>query len=857
MADTEAEQAPAGGRVSAALDRAVAAWIGGVAGRPVVTLVVLALLLAGAAWAATGLRVDTDSSRMLAAHLGYQQRAQALDTAFPALKESLVVVIRAETADDADRAARTVTERLGRRGDVLSDVFSAATDPVMVRHGLLYLDREELRHRLSRLGRFAPAIAALRESPTLGTFMAVLGQAARASDGFVGPLYAETARVVDAVLEGRPRDFAWTAALGGAGGPIMRTVTARPALDYTRLSPARPAIEAVRAELDAARRGLGPAVEIGLTGDPVLRAEELESVTRTLPLSLGLSLVMVAVLLRIFLRSTGRSLVALLALLTTLVLTTGFAAVAVGALNLISIAFIVLMVGLGIDFAIHVLAHLAEPGPRAIRDRLTGTGRVLGAALCLSALSTALAFLAFTVTDFVGMAQLGLIGGVGVLIAFAVAVTLIPAVAALRPGLAIAAPGRSAPAVPSGMRRGVAWSAALVGLAAAGIGLDVRFEPDPMELRDPGSPSVVAHRWLAASPDTAPDRFSLLAATPEEAAALARRVEGIEGVDHAVWLGDLLPEDQEAKLALIADTSPAILPALRGNGLARALPSMTPAMVAERLEDSGDDAGRRLAATLRSYASRRGLALDAQLEQALFAHFPALVGRLTGQLGASGMTAADLPAPLVRRFHAPDGPWRVEIRAGADLSNPARRRALTERLGAVAPGVTGAPAQIEGARGTVAEAMLLATGLAFVTTGVIAWVVLGRLLAVAAILIPLGLAGAVVAAASVLLDIPFNFANVIVLPLMVGLGVDSGIHMVSRATRSEGGRSVFATSTPRAVLASALTTIAAFGTLGLSAHPGTASMGWMLAIALAASVAMIFALTPALVGLQRWFTSGR
>ncbi|MDT8344408.1 MAG: hypothetical protein RQ752_08220, partial [Thermohalobaculum sp.] len=169
-------------------------------------------------------------------------------------------------------------------------------------------------------------------------------------------------------------------------------------------------------------------------------------------------------------------------------------------------------------------------------------------------------------------------------------------------------------------------------------------------------------------------------------------------------------------------------------------------------------------------------------------------------------------------------------------------------VAAVAPEAGGPPAQVEGAARAVAAAMVQAAGLALGGTLVLAFLVLRRVRLVAAILLPLMLAGAVTLAASVLLGLPFNYANVIVLPLMIGVGVDAGIHL---ALRSDAAAAVGDTSTPRAVLASALTTIAAFGTLALSDHRGTASMGLMLTIAMAASVAMIFALTPWLVRLGR------
>ncbi|MEL7138468.1 MAG: hypothetical protein AAFP67_05435, partial [Pseudomonadota bacterium] len=196
------------------------------------------------------------------------------------------------------------------------------------------------------------------------------------------------------------------------------------------------------------------------------------------------------------------------------------------------------------------------------------------------------------------------------------------------------------------------------------------------------------------------------------------------------------------------------------------------------------------------------------------------------------------------RFRAADGRFRVEISAEEDITDPEARARFVAAVTAASPGTGGPPAQVEGAAGAVAGAMAGAAGIALAATALLAWAVLRRLMLVASILIPLLLAGGITLAASALLGIPFNYANVIVLPLMIGIGVDTGVHLAIRASRATG--TVFETSTPRAALASALTTIAAFGTLALSDHRGTASMGIMLCIALTAGLLMIFAITPRL-----------
>ena len=840
--------------------RAVGAWVAAVSARPVWALGLLSLVVLLALVASFRLSVDTDSRRMLAPHLPFQQRANALNAAFPGLKNTLVVAVRSTSSDAADAAVAALSEALTRRNDVIEWVFAPTADPYLVSHGLLYLDRDTLDARLTRLGKSANLLAGLREDQSFAGFLRALDMATqlagRAGGGTADlePLYAEAAAVLAGEADGGARPFGWASALAGSGAdPVLRLITAGPKLDFTRVNPAKLALAAIHEAIAGLDPGLARVVEIGVTGDPALRAEELQSVTGRIGLSLALSLIFVAILLRLALGSAARAGLALGALVVTLILTAGFASLAVGALNLISIAFIILMVGLGIDFAIHFISHFDEHAGECPdrRTALIRSSEAIGVALVLSAATTSLAFFAFATTDFTGMAQLGLIGGAGVLIALAVALTAIPAAITLWPGLAAGPPPRRLWQPPRAIRRGLIWFAVGAGLAGALLAPQSRFDSDPMNLRNPAAPSVQTYGWLAADPAMAPLRLSLLAASPDEARALVSALTAVPEVRDAHWLGDLVPDDQAAKLDLIDLNYPSLLHAVEGApaDLTGTDAPVTPETLALLLETRPGLAASALARELRAYAERRTPARDVALSGAIFQYFPLLIDRLGLQLDAGEVTAEALPAPLRARYVAPDGRLRVEIAAAADLRDPAAMTAFVDAVAAVAPGAAGPPDQIAGAANTVAGAILQAVVLALLGCALLAWIMLRDVARIAAILLPLLLAGAVTVGASVIFGLPFNYANVIVLPLLIGVGIDSGVHFALRA--SSGSGSVFDTATPRAVLYSALTTIAAFGTLGLSEHPGTASMGILLAISLAAAVGMIFALTPALVRLAR------
>ncbi len=315
---------------------------------PRLTLGLIALLLIGAILSALTLRVDTDSSKMLNPDLPFQKRALALREAFPQQKNTIVVVVRAADPDLADATVSTLAGELGGRAGI-AEIFAPVIDPFLLRNGMLYLDKDELDRQLSRISSSSNLIAGLREDQTLQGFLNTLNEARELAAGAgeeedLAPLYDEAARVFSAAGAGERHDFGWTGAFTGDTGTTLRLINVSPELDYSALNPAKPALASVREAI--AQLGSVPGVEVGVTGDPALRQDELRAVSARIGLSLGLSLLFVAVVLWLALRTPGRVALGLGALFCTLILTAGFAGVAVGSLNLISIAFVVLMVGL-------------------------------------------------------------------------------------------------------------------------------------------------------------------------------------------------------------------------------------------------------------------------------------------------------------------------------------------------------------------------------------------------------------------------------------------------------------------------------------------------------------------------------
>jgi len=832
--------------------RLIGAWAAASAAAPRRTLTALAAAAALAlALASTFLSVDADSRRMLSPDLPFQQRARALEAAFPDLRDTLLIVVEGEGPEAVEAAAAALADALAARPE-FADVHAPVADPYLRRTWPLLRGEADLARDLARLSSAANLIARLREDRTVSGFLAAAREAAALALAAGEPerldaFHREAAAVWAAAREDRDRPLSWRRLLAGdaedAAPRALLQARIRP--DPTQLSPARPALDAAAEEI--ARLKAAPGLSVAVTGEPAMRAEELRAVAEGIGLSLALSLALIAVILTLGLggvRAAGR---ALFALFLSLALALG-AAAAFAPLNLISVAFVVLLTGLGVDYAIHLLAHLRRGGG-AVAVALS---RRIGPTIALAAATTAASFLAFATTDFRGLAQLGALGGVGVAIAFATTLTALPALAALSGDAAAPEPGTVTPR-PLDHKRALLLGgvAAAIALGAGWVAREARFDANPLNLRPPDAPAAAAFAALAGDPATTPYRLDVLADDAREAAALARDLAALPEVEAVRRFATFVPRDQAAKLDLLDLAWPSVSHALEGAPAPLAAESGAPreALLAALTTEAAGPGARAFAAQLAT-----GDPPEAALQPLLFRWFPDLLDRLRPLAEVGPVAEADVPDALRRRWIADDGARRVSIIPAEDLRAPDAMRRFVEAAQTVAPEAGGAPDQIVGAARVVGRALATATGLALAATLALTLAATRRAADALAVVAPVAAAGAVTAAAGVLLDMPFNYANIIVAPLLIGFGVDTALFL-AHAARGGGGRPDAATA--RAVVVSALTTAAAFGTLALSPHPGTASMGLTLLIALAASVAAGFTLTPAVLALFEPGGAGR
>ena len=315
----------------------------------------------------------------------------------------------------------------------------------------------------------------------------------------------------------------------------------------------------------------------------------------------------------------------------------------------------------------------------------------------------------------------------------------------------------------------------------------------------------------------------------------------------------LIPPDQERKRAIVDGMALALTPLLSASPPPAALNEAERNAAFERLRallanaKGGIVASARNLSTVLDRMPRSPEALGA-LERALLGGFAHFRGRLVTMLAPEQVAMATLPPEMRDRWIDARGRALVLIHPRKDLRDPAARRDFVEAVRGVAHDTSGPPVRFTAVGETVVGAYRQAVATAAVLIAALLFLVLRRVRDVLFVLAPAALAAVTTTALTVLLKTPFNLANVVVLPLMLALGVAFAVHVVLRH-RGELAGTVMETSTPRAVVFSALITIAAFGTLALSRHPGTAGMGvlLMLAVGLAALCALLF--LPALLEL--------
>jgi uncharacterized protein len=834
-----------------------------------VIVVALALAAGTGDYAARHFAIHTDVNDLISPNLPWAQRALQYAKEFP--QRDILVVIDASTPENAEQAASRLASALRGRPDLIRAINQPGSGDFFEHNGLLFLPTDQLRRVTEGMSRADVLLETLTSDPSLRGALDALSLAVTGVqrgdiklDEIAQPANM-AADTVQAALADHPASFSWRILASGRSpkpGELRRFLQVEPVLNFRVLEPGRAASEAIT-QLAANLNLAGEyQARVRQTGRIPIDDDEFATIKQNAGLNAVVSLIAVAIILVLALRSWRIIFAVALSLFVGLIVSTALGLFLVGALNVISVAFFVLFVGLGIDFGIQFsVRYRAERHDHPDLHRaLLSAAKKAGSPLALAAMATAVGFSSFLPTAYRGLSELGEIAGAGMIVAFIASITLLPALLAvlkppgeqLRVGFAALAP------VDRFLERhriAVILVTVLAVVLASPLLWLLRFDFDPLHLRNTKVESVATYLELRSDPQTGANAIDIVAPNLTAANATARRLSALPQVAQTRTLSSLIPDDQDEKLALIRTAATAISPSLNPGEIESpptdqdevdALSSTADSLakVAAAKPGRGAEVARRLSGLLSQLAkidpTARERAATAVVQPLRFS-----LGQLRAQLKAQRISSDTIPADLAREWITPDGRARVEVLPKGDPDNTDTLRNFVQAVLSNEPNATGPAVVLFEAGNTAVRAFIQSGIFALSAIALLLWVALRRISDVLLTLVPLLVAGIVTLELCVVLDLPLNFANIIAFPLLLGVGVAFKIYyiMAWRAGRT----GLLQSSLTRAVVFSSMTTATAFGSLWLSSHPGTSSMGELMALALICTMMAAVLFQPALM----------
>ncbi|HLO24932.1 MAG TPA: MMPL family transporter, partial [Geobacteraceae bacterium] len=765
--------------------------------------------------------------------------------------------------------------------------------------GLLLMPRNDLETFTANLGKAAPTLKALAASPSVQTLFTHLTAEMEGYLANPGPPAGPPRLDSLVFMLGALGDGIGSFAKGGGAGLSLESVmfrrsdggessfaaagrqqvlTVLPVKDEASFMQSAGAIDALRKEIRTLKQATEfTGVTVGLTGTPVLEHEEMITSKRDITLATAITLVLTVILLLVAFRGLLNTVAAMLALAVAISLSFGFATVAVGHLNILSSVFAVMLIGIGIEYGIQVVLRyqeeLARGGEKleALRIALARNGW----AISMAAATVAAAFITFAFTDFKGIAELGVIAAGGIAICVLVTFTTLPALLVLFP---VRSPKpRPATAPEPRWQRLLFGSPRTVLAVASAISLlclyplaRSEFDYNLMNLQARGVESVTYAYKLMRSRENAGYFAVVTADTKEAAAEKVRRLERLPTIDHVVWADSFVPDDQAEKLRLLADARRQ-LAGVRPAPYEEDLSLMELPAVFEKFRDSVErlkisleqskkpeakPVGAFLAtldrffATLEKEKDRNAVGMLKDFQGGMFADLPARIGLLRTSLDASPVSAADVPPELMRRFIGKTGKYLIQVAPKEEIFDRVPLKRFLDDVRSVDRAATGEPVMVFESMTVLRDSYQSAFVFAFAAIAAILLVTFRSIRYALIGLVPLATGVLLMVAGMRLAGISFNSANVIVLPLVLGIAVDSGIYLINRYRREdETPRQVILSSTGIGVFLNTLTIMASFGALMVARHQGVFSIGAVMSLGMVACQVAFIIVLPAVLTL--------
>ncbi len=813
------------------------------------------------------LGINTNTTEMLAADLPIQEAREHYKAIFPQNTDSIILVVEANTPEMAYAAVKTLDGRLRKEPEYIKSVYTPFGGQFFEKNALLYLDLAELEQLTKSMAESKPFIEELMRNRNIHGLFTMLSnrydQTHWVNEPLLDALFRRMAEGIQSGMAGLDYVLAWHSVMlkpDVTTSQTRRFILVQPHLDYQQMLPAETALHAIHRVIQESGVSAISGVRVRVTGEVALAHEELQVVSQRAGLAAILSLIMVCATLTIAFHSWRLMVVTLLTLLVGLSLSAGFATVAVGQLNILSLAFAVLFIGLAVDYAIHLclryqeLLGLGDEPFLAMKRSLQD----VGPALMLCAMTTGLGFYTFVPTNYTGMSELGLISGTSMFIGLVVSLTVLPAILLVFPS---SKKDYRSPSSEQALKalyqfpirhgQAIRWGTVVVFVGSVLLLPQASFDWNPHNLRDPNVESVQTMDDLLEDKKGATWSLTLLP-SEDKASDYTSSLAALESVEKVLTIQDFIPTQQFEKLLVLAELAGEMVPQGSTSDLPRSVLAQDSSLIAiqsfltileghiQRVGLSHDesstvqlrDAIRNLVARFDSIDKESKKDLLEGLDKNLLGSLPTDPINMYATAMPMGLiTQKDLPQELRERWVGKDGTYRLEVYPKNDLRNINALEQFVNEVRSIAPEVTGLPVIYLDGGNEVAGAFKQAFVSALLVILLILALVLRNIWDILLVILPLSLAALCLVAYTVIFGLPFNYANVLALPLIFGLGADSGIHIVERMRRRPAECEAFLRSgTIRGVFFSSVTTMLSFSNLAYTSHVGIASMGQLLSL---------------------------
>lgn len=846
--------------------------------------IILLFGVLGLQYTADNLSINTDTAELVAPDAPFQKNRRNFEKAFSQDLHTLLLVVESNTPELTQSATKRLLRLITADKEHFNSAYIPNDNEFFRQNGLLYLDTDELQALSNNLSLAQPFIGRISQEPNLTGFLSIFEDALTSTDKTqvvpidLTSLIDKVTSALHKTLNGENALLSWESLISekkthsGNGFIIVS-----PKFNFSQIRPAETAIESIRKAVAQIQDPNLPAVKVWVTGEVGLEDDELSGMsTGTFTASI-FSIVLVLFILLVAYRSVLLTIATLATLALGMLFCGAFAAFSVKQLNLISVAFAVSNIGLGVEYAIHFclryrdnLSHHVHK-VLALRSTLTGTAP----SLLLCAGTTSIGLYAFIPTDYKGVSELGLLAGTSLFICLLITLVALPALLRVMPApskFPAAKESRSGfvslseklASYPLHYAKPIAIATFMLAVISVALTFNVKTDFNPINLRDPNTESVLAFKNLMKDKETTPLTLTVLAKDENSAKALEQKLSALASVDKTVSLFDFQPTEQDDKLALIEEMSLMLggqmqsFPALKVdpdpvpgiNRLIKAIDTLLPQKTDVHERTALTNFRKELEDILIELDTRqqpsRSLFIE-KVQTTLLGTLPILMNELSTGFNASKVTLADLPADIKDKWLSKDGMYRIQIFPKKDLNDLTSLEEFITAVQSIAPETTDLPIMYWESMKEVIDAFQQAIVIALVTIALLLFVIRRSVIDTVLVMTPLILAGLFTMASTVITNTPINFANIIALPLLLGLGVDNGIHMVEKLHHSlSEEQNIYQSSTARAMFYGALTTASSFAGLAFSPHEGIASMGLIITIGIFWIMICTFIVLPAL-----------